>query len=79
MPKIIYSKRIEYVTAMATVIIAFTGLAGLFIAVINFIEVRFKILGIAGSAWISTAIVICLLGTIAKTKRFMQNDNKQKN
>tara|TARA_Y100000031_G_C7914666_1_gene245474 strand:+ start:221 stop:445 length:225 start_codon:yes stop_codon:yes gene_type:complete len=73
MSKTIYSKRkIEYVTAMSTAILAFTAVIGACIAIIQFIELRFNILGFGGSLWLVTAFMFGLLLTISRTRRTLK-------
>ncbi len=65
-------QKIHFINALATVILAFTALIGLILALSEFIEGRFRIFGFGGTAWLVTIIIICFIITIGLTKRWIE-------
>lgn len=65
-------QKIQFISALATVILAFTALIGLILALSEFIEARFRIFGFGGTAWIMTILIVGLVIIVGLTKRWIE-------
>ena len=65
-------QKIQFVNALATVILSFTAVIGLVLALSEFIEGRFRIFGFGGVAWLVMILIICFIVIIWLTKRWIE-------